>query len=118
MGQIFFFRGGKPFYVVGKLLDSVANPQARFLNQTVTPCVVLNSTAMKCQFPEFNTTGKIPVEFLMDGIDPSQTTLQVTVLPNPVFDNFTDYKKAKADEIILSVSPYLFIQFRCLLVKK
>lgn len=98
-----FGRGGKRLTVYGRYLDSVGAPKALFMDGgPAKSCDIQDSSHMICQFPNFTSAGKKTVIFLMDAIDQNQTTGFVRVLPNPVFDNFTDVKQASS-ELVLSV---------------
>lgn len=101
------FRGGKRFAVTGTRMMSVSNPKIQFPGTgTEIYCAVKSESSISCQYPEFSASGPMKMTVIMDGII---KTLNITIKPNPMFNNFTEIK-ARNKELILDVS-YFCLSF-------
>ena len=111
------FRGGKAFTVNGTHLNSVSSPMLSASNTTGS-CDVQSKYEMQCTYPMFQTTGDTQIVIVMDGIDTSLTTLNITVLKNPFFNKFENEIRDRPKELILDVRGFtLYCLFcRCKLV--
>lgn len=109
-------RGSRSFIVNGAHLDSVYHPKVLFTGladsylrrrrqtmQEPTACINVTAKSMVCHYPEFSSPGLRQVIFMLDNVPKAQTTANITVLPNPVFVNFSD-PKPKENLLILDVS--------------
>ena len=71
------------------------------------PCRSMSPSSMVCDYPEFSAPDSAEnrqVILLFDGVPINQTSLDVTVLPNPYFQNFSNGTKVKDSQLIIDVS--------------
>ena len=87
-------------------------------SDTSSSCDVQSKYEMECTYPMFQTTGDTQIVIIMDGIDTSLTTLNITVLKNPFFNEFENEIRDRPKELILDVRGFtLYCLFcRCKLV--
>lgn len=93
--------------VTGTNLNSIAVPIANFSGSENTTVCRMQSSSMRCTYPEFHPVTAVEeqnVTFIMDGISPNLTTRSITVYPNPDFEPFKE--KAYSDDFVLAVCAY------------